>query len=89
MFISLYFSIKAFFSFKKHLFMMLLSLEFSMLIICLVLMNFLGDFGCDIYLITYFIVFMVCEAVLGLVLLTLVVRSYGSDYLKSLSLMLC
>nr|ATI24708.1 NADH dehydrogenase subunit 4L [Rhinocola aceris] len=89
MLIGLYFSMKTFFLFKKHLFLMLLSLEFSMLLILVLLINIMSIFSYDLYLLTYFIVFMVCEAVLGLVLLTLVVRSYGSDYIKSMCAVSC
>lgn len=48
-------------------------------------MNYMFD---DIILI-YFIIVMVCEAVIGLVLLTLLVRSHGRDYAKRLLIFRC
>nr|YP_009500710.1 NADH dehydrogenase subunit 4L [Diclidophlebia paucipunctata]AWU48892.1 NADH dehydrogenase subunit 4L [Diclidophlebia paucipunctata] len=78
-----------FLSMKTHLLMILLSLEFISLIVLLSLVFAMNFFVYDFSLIIYFIIVMVCEAVMGLVLITLLVRTHGSDYIKSLSLFMC
>ncbi|UUF92061.1 NADH dehydrogenase subunit 4L (mitochondrion) [Diaphorina citri] len=84
-----YFGLSMFFMFKKHILMLLLTLEFLVLIILLMLVNFLMNYMFDDMILIYFIIVMVCEAVMGLVLLTLLVRSHGSDYAKSLLIFSC
>nr|YP_009500697.1 NADH dehydrogenase subunit 4L [Anoeconeossa unicornuta]AWU48840.1 NADH dehydrogenase subunit 4L [Anoeconeossa unicornuta] len=85
----LYFGFKTFFFNKKHLLMMLLSLELLGLLMILIMTFLISIFSYDMMMLMYFIVILVCEAVLGLVLLTLIVRSHGSDYIKSYSMFLC
>nr|YP_010021595.1 NADH dehydrogenase subunit 4L [Paurocephala sauteri]QOL10536.1 NADH dehydrogenase subunit 4L [Paurocephala sauteri] len=80
---------KMFMSMKKYLLMMLLSLEFLSLILLVNLLNLLNLFSYDSSLIIYFIIIMTCEAVMGLILLTLFSRTHGSDYLKSLNMFMC
>uniref|UniRef100_A0AAU8G9A3 NADH dehydrogenase subunit 4l n=1 Tax=Colposcenia ignota TaxID=3230277 RepID=A0AAU8G9A3_9HEMI len=87
--IMFYFGIKTFFMNQSHLLIMLLSLEFLVMVILLMLSFLLGIFGFDYLLMIYFMVILVCEAVLGLILLTMVVRCHGSDYIKSVILSLC
>nr|YP_009501940.1 NADH dehydrogenase subunit 4L [Livia junci]AWU48983.1 NADH dehydrogenase subunit 4L [Livia junci] len=85
----MYFGLKMFFSHKKHLILMLLTLEFMSLVILVMLVNMMSMFNYDFSLIIYLIIVMVCEAVMGLVLLTSVVRVHGSDYIKGMSLLMC
>lgn len=84
-----YFGLKTFFMNKKYLLIMLLRLEFIVLIIFLIIVFLVRIFNYDFLIIIYFLAVMVCEAVIGLILLTLVVRCHGSDYIKSLFLILC
>nr|YP_009443408.1 NADH dehydrogenase subunit 4L [Diaphorina lycii]ATR80192.1 NADH dehydrogenase subunit 4L [Diaphorina lycii] len=84
-----YFGLNMFFMLKKHVLMLLLTLEFLVLTILLMLLNFLMNFMFDGMILIYFIIVMVCEGVMGLVLLTLLVRSHGSDYTKSLMVFSC
>nr|YP_009501992.1 NADH dehydrogenase subunit 4L [Trioza anthrisci]AWU49073.1 NADH dehydrogenase subunit 4L [Trioza anthrisci] len=84
-----YFGMLTYFLMKKHVLMMLLSLEFLSLILLLMIINFLTVFMYDNMMIIYFIITMVCEAVMGLIMLTLMVRTHGSDYLKSSILLSC
>nr|AWU48995.1 NADH dehydrogenase subunit 4L [Mesohomotoma hibisci] len=83
-----YFGLKMIFFNAKHLLMILLTFEYIGLIIFLLLINMFMIYMYDLSLIIYFLITLVCEAVLGLVLMTLVVRSHGSDYIKSI-VMLC
>nr|YP_009501914.1 NADH dehydrogenase subunit 4L [Freysuila caesalpiniae]AWU48918.1 NADH dehydrogenase subunit 4L [Freysuila caesalpiniae] len=78
-----------FYTMKKHILMMLMVLEFMSLSVLLMIINFLVTFLYDSSIIIYFIIVMVCEAVMGLVLLTLLVRTHGNDYLKVSSIYLC
>nr|YP_009500762.1 NADH dehydrogenase subunit 4L [Trioza urticae]AWU49114.1 NADH dehydrogenase subunit 4L [Trioza urticae] len=84
-----YFGMIMFFMKKKHILMMLLSLEFLSLIMLLLLINFLCGFLYDFNILIYFIIILVCEAVMGLCLLTLMVRTHGSDYSKCLLIYSC
>nr|YP_009502263.1 NADH dehydrogenase subunit 4L [Blastopsylla occidentalis]AWU48866.1 NADH dehydrogenase subunit 4L [Blastopsylla occidentalis] len=84
-----YLGMKTFFFNKKHILMMLLSLEMLSLLIMSMIIFILSIYNYDSMMIVYFIIILVCEAVIGLVLLTLIVRSHGSDYIKSFSMLLC
>nr|YP_009501875.1 NADH dehydrogenase subunit 4L [Aacanthocnema dobsoni]AWU48803.1 NADH dehydrogenase subunit 4L [Aacanthocnema dobsoni] len=84
-----YLGMITFFSKKSHILMLLLVLEFLSLTLVLLIMNFLVLFMYDIVILIYFIIVLVCEAVMGLVLLTLIVRTHGSDYFKSSSMLMC
>nr|YP_009500684.1 NADH dehydrogenase subunit 4L [Allocarsidara bakeri]AWU48827.1 NADH dehydrogenase subunit 4L [Allocarsidara bakeri] len=79
-----YFGLKMVFINGKHLLMILLTFEYLILVIFLLLMNLFMIYFYDISTIIYFFIVIVCESVLGLVLLTLVVRTHGSDYIKSI-----
>lgn len=68
---------------------MLLSLEILSLLIIRIIIFILRIYNYDSIIIVYFIIILVCEAVIGLVLLTLIVRSHGSDYIKSFRILLC
>nr|YP_010882011.1 NADH dehydrogenase subunit 4L [Cacopsylla fuscicella]WID86685.1 NADH dehydrogenase subunit 4l [Cacopsylla fuscicella] len=76
------FSISAgsFFYLKSHLIAMLMLLEFMSIVLLFLLLNFLVGFAYDLCTVIYFIIVLVCEAVMGLVLVTLFVRCHGSDY---------
>nr|WNO18730.1 NADH dehydrogenase subunit 4L [Caprona alida alida] len=71
----------------KHLLIMLLSLEFIVLSIYLLLMFFLSYVEFDMYMLMVFLVFTVCEGALGISILVSMIRSHGNDYFQSFSLL--
>nr|QWT29511.1 NADH dehydrogenase subunit 4L [Cyamophila willieti] len=84
-----YVSLSNFFFMKSHLLTMLMLLEFMSITVLLMLLNFLSQFVYDSSSLVYFVIILVCEAVMGLVLLTLYVRCHGSDYFQVSSLFSC
>lgn len=78
-----------FFKIKGHVLIMLLNLEFIGLIILLIIIDFFRLFSYDLIVLIYLIITIVCEAVIGLVLLTLYIRTHGGDYLKTRTLLRC
>nr|AYR05198.1 NADH dehydrogenase subunit 4L [Coleoptera sp. ACP-2013] len=71
---------------RKHLLLMLLSLEFIILVMFLLLFIYLGK-SLDFFFSSLFLSFTVCEGVLGLSILVSLVRTHGNDYFKSLNLL--
>nr|YP_010535255.1 NADH dehydrogenase subunit 4L [Megacopta centronubila]UYA97703.1 NADH dehydrogenase subunit 4L [Megacopta centronubila]UYA97716.1 NADH dehydrogenase subunit 4L [Megacopta centronubila] len=71
----------------KHILLALLSLEFMVLSVYLVLLCFLMFHGYEVYFVIIFLVFSVCEGALGLSVLVNFVRSTGNDYLSSMSIL--
>nr|YP_009327763.1 NADH dehydrogenase subunit 4L [Asymmetricata circumdata]APB92614.1 NADH dehydrogenase subunit 4L [Asymmetricata circumdata] len=87
-FIFMYFSGLIVFCLKcNHLLLMLLSLEFIVLTLYVGLMLFILTFMYESYFLMIFLTMSVCEGALGLSLLVLMVRSFGNDYFKSLSVL--
>nr|QTH79130.1 NADH dehydrogenase subunit 4L [Hemathlophorus sp.] len=72
---------------RSHLLMMLLSLEFIILIIYFMLIIYLMMFEVELYFSMMFLVFSVCEGVLGLSILILIVRLHGNDSFQILSIL--
>nr|YP_009730002.1 NADH dehydrogenase subunit 4L [Argopistes tsekooni]QHX99907.1 NADH dehydrogenase subunit 4L [Argopistes tsekooni] len=70
---------------RKHLLLMLLSLEFIVIIMYLGLFNFLINMNFEFFFSMIFLTMSVCEGVLGLSILILLVRLYGNDYLMTFS----
>nr|ALO77228.1 NADH deshydrogenase subunit 4L [Phycosecis limbata] len=68
---------------RKHLLLMLLSLEFLVLSLFLGLNLFLSFMSFEMYFSMIFICFAVCEGALGLSLLVLMIRTYGNDYFQT------
>nr|ARH53931.1 NADH dehydrogenase subunit 4L [Lymexylon navale] len=72
---------------RKHLLMMLLSLEF------IVLSLYLGFFiyfsmNCEDYFFSLvFLTFTVCEGALGLSILVCLIRTHGNDYFQSFNIL--
>lgn len=70
----------------KHLLIVLLRLEFIVLriffffIICLIILEY------NIYILVVFLVFSVCEGVLGLSILVSIIRTHGNDYFQRYNL---
>nr|YP_009439685.1 NADH dehydrogenase subunit 4L [Yanocephalus yanonis]ATG83158.1 NADH dehydrogenase subunit 4L [Yanocephalus yanonis] len=71
---------------RKHIFLCLLSLEFMVISLLLMMINYLLFFTNGFYLIVLIMVFFVCEGVLGLSVLVSMIRCYGNDYLSSMML---
>lgn len=73
----------------KHLLRILLSLEFIVLGVFLILYFYLIIFNFELYFSIYFLTFSVCEGVLGLSLLVSIIRTHGNDYFINFSLLQC
>nr|YP_010528126.1 NADH dehydrogenase subunit 4L [Priassus spiniger]UXW64228.1 NADH dehydrogenase subunit 4L [Priassus spiniger] len=87
LFLNLLSSIVVFCSTRKHLLLSLLSLEFMVLSLFLFMFIILLNYGYELYFSLIFLVFTVCEGVLGLSILVTLIRSQGNDYLSSMSIL--
>nr|YP_009227467.1 NADH dehydrogenase subunit 4L [Peripolus nepalensis]ADZ56322.1 NADH dehydrogenase subunit 4L [Peripolus nepalensis] len=74
---------------RKHLLMVLLSLEYIVLSLFMLIIIFLIDYDYDYFFPVIFLVFSVCEGALGLSILVSMIRSHGNDFLNSFSLSMC
>nr|YP_010946410.1 NADH dehydrogenase subunit 4L [Haplosymploce aurantiaca]WGO57128.1 NADH dehydrogenase subunit 4L [Haplosymploce aurantiaca] len=74
---------------RKHLLVTLLSLEFVVLILYVVLYNYLNSFNYELFFSMVFLTFSVCEGALGLSILVSMIRSYGNDYFQTYSMLQC
>nr|QDP18088.1 NADH dehydrogenase subunit 4L [Monistria discrepans] len=81
--------IYVFSSSRKHLLVVLLSLEYIVLSLFMLIIIYLFSFNYDYYFPVIFLVFSVCEGALGLSILVSMIRSHGSDFFNSFSLSLC
>nr|YP_010500029.1 NADH dehydrogenase subunit 4L [Adiscus speciosus]UWV18193.1 NADH dehydrogenase subunit 4L [Adiscus speciosus] len=88
-FVSLLFmmGLLSFSMFRKHLLLMLLSLEFLVLSLFLGLFIYLSYYSNEYFLGLVYLVMSVCEGCLGLSLLVLMVRSQGNDYVMVMNLL--
>nr|AWN56088.1 NADH dehydrogenase subunit 4L [Anthicidae sp. DPP-2018] len=87
-FIIMFFSGLVVFSLKrKHLLLMLLSIEYVVLSLYLGMFTFFGNCEIDYFFSMIFLTFSVCEGALGLSLLVMIVRTHGNDYFQSLNLL--
>nr|QWC54515.1 NADH dehydrogenase subunit 4L [Eugnosta dives] len=71
----------------KHLLIILLSLEFMVLSIFLLMMFILSYMNINMYMLMVFLVFTVCEGALGLSILVSMIRTHGNDYFQSFNLL--
>nr|QJF47666.1 NADH dehydrogenase subunit 4L [Plebejus argus] len=71
---------------KKHLLIMLMSLEFIVLSLYFLLMLYLMNIMFNMYMLMIFLVLTVCEGALGLSILVSMIRTHGNDYFQSFSL---
>nr|UGK73278.1 NADH dehydrogenase subunit 4L [Cicadellidae sp. 'Neodcortus squaras'] len=71
---------------RKHVFLCLLSLEFIVISLLLMYMNYFLMYSYGLYLMILMMVFFVCEGVLGLSVLVSMIRLMGNDYLSSMYL---
>nr|YP_010578903.1 NADH dehydrogenase subunit 4L [Eotmethis rufemarginis]UZP47303.1 NADH dehydrogenase subunit 4L [Eotmethis rufemarginis] len=74
---------------RKHLLMVLLSLEYIVLSLFLLIIVYLYSFDYDYFFPVIFLVFSVCEGALGLSILVSMIRSHGNDFFNSFGLSLC
>nr|YP_010389744.1 NADH dehydrogenase subunit 4L [Issikiopteryx taipingensis]UPU95820.1 NADH dehydrogenase subunit 4L [Issikiopteryx taipingensis] len=71
----------------KHLLIILLSLEFIVLSLFFFMMLMLMMMDYNMYMLMVFLVFSVCEGVLGLSILVSMIRTHGNDYFQSFNLL--
>nr|YP_010249784.1 NADH dehydrogenase subunit 4L [Rheocricotopus villiculus]QTT60915.1 NADH dehydrogenase subunit 4L [Rheocricotopus villiculus] len=74
---------------RKHLLSTLLSLEFIVLCLFMMLFNFLNIFSYEVYFSMLFLTFSVCEGALGVAILVSMIRTHGNDYFNSFSILQC
>nr|AFQ62406.1 NADH dehydrogenase subunit 4L [Abraeinae sp. MJTNT-2012] len=68
---------------RKHLLLMLLTLEFIVLSLYFLLIVVLSYFSYEFYFSMIFLIMSVCEGSLGLSILISLIRSHGNDYFNS------
>nr|AII41653.1 NADH dehydrogenase subunit 4L [Allopsontus sp. 1 JZ-2014] len=73
---------------RKHLLAVLFSLEYIVLGLFILLCTMLSLMS-DLYFCLFFLILAVCEGALGLSILVSLVRSHGSDYFMSFSVLQC
>nr|ALO76132.1 NADH deshydrogenase subunit 4L [Scirtidae sp. GENSP02] len=71
---------------RKHLLLMLLSLEFIVLSLYMLIFFMLSLYDFEYFFSLMFLTFSVCEGVLGLSLLVSLIRTHGNDYYQVLSI---
>nr|YP_010042998.1 NADH dehydrogenase subunit 4L [Eretes sticticus]QPC56731.1 NADH dehydrogenase subunit 4L [Eretes sticticus] len=87
LFIFMYFSgLMVFSSKRKHLLLMLLSMEFIILSLYMLMYVYLSMYNYEFYFSMMFLVFCVCESVLGLSILVSLIRTHGNDYFFSMNM---
>nr|ADO60597.1 NADH dehydrogenase subunit 4L [Boros schneideri] len=72
---------------RKHLLLMLLSLEFIVLSLYLGLFIYLSSMLNEYFFSMIFLSFSVCEGALGLSILVSLIRTHGNDYFQSFSVL--
>nr|YP_010309817.1 NADH dehydrogenase subunit 4L [Oenas fusicornis]UMR54934.1 NADH dehydrogenase subunit 4L [Oenas fusicornis] len=72
---------------RKHLLLMLLSVEYMVLALYFNLFIYLSMLGNDYFFSMIFLTFSVCEGALGLSLLVSMIRTHGNDYFQSFNLL--
>nr|WIL79883.1 NADH dehydrogenase subunit 4L [Tillus discoidalis]WIL79909.1 NADH dehydrogenase subunit 4L [Opilo sinensis] len=72
---------------RKHLLMMLLSLEFMVLSLFMGLFLYFNMMLYEYYFSLIFLTFSVCEGALGLSLLVSMIRSHGNDYFQTFNVL--
>nr|YP_008758261.1 NADH dehydrogenase subunit 4L [Notochthamalus scabrosus]AGX31544.1 NADH dehydrogenase subunit 4L [Notochthamalus scabrosus]AGX31557.1 NADH dehydrogenase subunit 4L [Notochthamalus scabrosus]AGX31583.1 NADH dehydrogenase subunit 4L [Notochthamalus scabrosus]AGX31596.1 NADH dehydrogenase subunit 4L [Notochthamalus scabrosus]AGX31609.1 NADH dehydrogenase subunit 4L [Notochthamalus scabrosus] len=74
---------------RKHLMNMLISLEYIVLSIFLLVVLVSFTLGLETYVSLMFLIASVCEGSLGVGIMVGMVRSHGSDYVSSFSVLKC
>nr|YP_010936699.1 NADH dehydrogenase subunit 4L [Apanteles gelechiidivoris]WKW91669.1 NADH dehydrogenase subunit 4L [Apanteles gelechiidivoris]WLN31487.1 NADH dehydrogenase subunit 4L [Apanteles gelechiidivoris] len=73
-------------SFYKHLLMSLISLEFMILNLSLMMYYNLYYLKLNMFLMSFFWTISVCESIMGLTILVFLVRKLGNDFTKMLNI---
>nr|UZC53698.1 NADH dehydrogenase subunit 4L [Ultragryllacris pulchra rubricapitis] len=74
---------------RKHLLAVLLSLEYMVLIMFMLLFLYLNMFNYELFFSMVFLVFSVCEGALGLSILVSMIRTHGNDFFQSFMVLQC
>nr|QZI85402.1 NADH dehydrogenase subunit 4L [Limnophyes minimus] len=74
---------------RKHLLSMLLSLEYIVLSLFLLLFIYLNMMNFENFFSMMFLTFSVCEGALGISLMVSMIRTHGNDYFNSFSILQC
>lgn len=72
---------------RKHLLLILLSLEFIVLSIYFIIFIYLSLINNEYFFSMIFLTFRVCEGALGLSILVSLIRTHGNDYFQSFNLL--
>nr|ALO70268.1 NADH deshydrogenase subunit 4L [Aleochara sp. 2 EF-2015] len=72
---------------RKHLLLMLLSLEFIILSLYFNMFIYLSNFVFEYYFCMLFLTMSVCEGALGLSILVSMIRMFGNDYFQSFNML--
>nr|AXS65917.1 NADH dehydrogenase subunit 4L [Tenebrionoidea sp. 20 KM-2017] len=84
----MFFSAGLLFSMKrKHMLLMLLSLELMVLSVFFMLFVYMGGLYGDLFFSMVFLTFSVCEGALGLSILVSMIRTHGNDYFQTFSVL--
>nr|AYW52359.1 NADH dehydrogenase subunit 4L [Erotylinae sp. 2 ACP-2013] len=70
---------------RKHMLLMLLSLEFLLLSLFFNLILYVSFMSFEMFFLMIFLSMSVCEGALGLSILVSMIRIYGNDYVMSFS----
>ena len=74
---------------RKHLINILISLEYTVLSIFLLLIFITFSIGLETYISLIFLIASVCEGRLGVGIIVGIVRSHGSDYIRRFNALKC
>nr|WNV61903.1 NADH dehydrogenase subunit 4L [Urodexia penicillum] len=74
---------------RKYLLSMLLSLEYMILSLFLLLFMYLNMINYENFFSMMFLVFSVCEGALGLSILVSMIRIHGNNYFQSFNVLQC
>nr|YP_009349957.1 NADH dehydrogenase subunit 4L [Lipotactes tripyrga]AQM40131.1 NADH dehydrogenase subunit 4L [Lipotactes tripyrga] len=74
---------------RKHVLVMLLSLEFIVLGMFMCLYIYLNYFEFEGFFSMVFLVFSVCEGALGLSLIVSMIRTHSNDFFQAVSILQC
>nr|ARH54633.1 NADH dehydrogenase subunit 4L [Scaphidema metallicum] len=72
---------------RKHLLLLLLSLEFLVISLFYTMFYYFSYLGNEYFFSMIFLTFSVCEGVLGLSLMVSLIRVHGNDYFQSFSIL--
>nr|YP_010600251.1 NADH dehydrogenase subunit 4L [Phryganogryllacris superangulata]WAL05835.1 NADH dehydrogenase subunit 4L [Phryganogryllacris superangulata] len=81
--------VMSFCSKRKHLLAVLLSLEFMVLVVFMMLYFYLNLFNYELFFGLVYLVFSVCEGALGLSVLVSMIRTHGNDFFQSFIVLQC